>query len=143
MKSLNRLAISLFAMFAAAGLLVMCGMLVWSFQVGKDFTGRYETATFHRTFWGCFLVCSGLYLLGCIGLGLKLKLRMAMLGGTAALAAGFALIIFVVPLVDFEGWTGATAYTLIAIEFIGALIVLALAGIKRVLQKIRTRQFPT
>jgi hypothetical protein len=32
------------------------------------------------------------------------------------------------PLVDFEGWTGATAYTLIAVVFAGAAVVLVTAG---------------
>jgi hypothetical protein len=142
MKNVNSVLISLFAIFIAAGLLVMCGMLVWSFHLAKDFSGGYEAVNFHRNFWLGFFVGAGFYLAGCLGLGVNLKLRMAMLGGAAALAAGFAMLILLMPFVDFEGWTGATAYTLITIEFIGAVIVLALVGTRRILQKFRMRLSP-
>lgn len=115
----------------------MGAKLVWSFQLAKDFTGRYETAKFHREFWYRFLAGSGLYLLGCAGLGGVLKLRAAIIAGVTALLVGIVILVSLMPFVDFEGWTGATTYTLVSVEFMGAVVILLLAGIKRLVQAVR------
>jgi hypothetical protein len=142
MKDLKWILIGISSLFVAVGLLVMCGMLVWSFHLAKDFTGRYESVAFRQYFWNWFFIGAVLCLMGCIGLSTTLDSRIAIRGGLAAFAVGIGLFILLMPFVDFEGWTGAAAYTLITVEFAGAAVVLLPAGIKRVWQKFRTRPSP-
>ncbi len=142
MKKIKRVLIGLFSVLVAVGLLVMCGMVAWSFHLAKDFTGRYETAAFHWQFWDRFFVGAGLSLVGCLGLSATLEARMAIRGGIIAFASGLALLILLMPFVDFEGWTGAATYTLTTVEFAGAAIVLLPAAIKRVWQTFRHRPSP-
>jgi hypothetical protein len=141
-KEVKRVLIGVSSVFVTVGLLVMCSMLVWSFHLAKDFTGHYGTADFHRHFWNYFHIGAGLCLLGCFGLSAIVESRMAMRGGIVAFAAGFGLLVTLMPFVDFEGWTGAAAYTLTAVEFAGAAIVFVPAVIKRVWQKFWTRASP-
>jgi hypothetical protein len=65
-----------------------------------------------------------------------------MRGGIASFAAGFGLLVILMPFVDFESWTGAAAYTMTAVEFTGAAVVLVPAALKRVWQKFRARDTP-
>jgi hypothetical protein len=120
----------------------MCSMLVWSFHLDKDFTGRYETHDFHWYFWNHFDFGAILWLLGCSGLSATLESRTAMRGGIAAFAAGFGLLVILMPFVNFEAWTGAAAYTLTTVEFAGSAVVFVPAVIKRAWRKHRSGRPP-
>jgi peptidoglycan/LPS O-acetylase OafA/YrhL len=140
MQDFKRILVGLFSLFVAVGLLAMFGMLVWSFHLAKDFTGRYETANFHRHFWNFFDIGAGLCLLGCLGLSAALKSRIAACAGVFAFVLSFVLLIVLMASVDFEGWTGAAAYMLITVVFVGGVLLLAGAGIKWLWGKFQTRQ---
>jgi hypothetical protein len=110
-------------------------MLFWSFHLAKDFTGRYETEIFRKHFWNLFFVGGYVCLLGCLGLGATIKSRAAIRIGIMVFGFGLALLILLMPFVDFEGWTGASAYTLIGIVFVGAIVLFILGGIQWLWQK--------
>jgi hypothetical protein len=137
MKNIKGILIVLFLLFAASGLLVMLGMLTWSFHLEKDFTGRYETPAFFRHFWNIFLGGAGFYLLGCLGLSAALETRAATRGGITALAATFVFLFLMIPNVDFEGWTGAAAYTLATVAFAGDTFLLVPVCVKWLWRKAR------
>jgi hypothetical protein len=140
MRDVKTILFSLSALLVAAGLLVMVGMLVWSFHLAKDFSGRYETAGFHRHFWSLFFFSAGLCLLGCLGISRPMKPRAAAHGGIATLVLGLVLLIALVPVVDFEGWTGAAAYMLAMVIFSSSALFFAAAVIKWLWLEFRTRQ---
>jgi hypothetical protein len=125
----------LFSLLNAIGLLIMFAMLFWSFHLAKDFTGQYETEIFRKHFWNLFFAGGYVCLLGCLGLGVSIKSRAAIRIGILAFGIGFALLILLMPFVDFEGWTGASAYTLIGIVFVGAIVLFILGGVQWLWQK--------
>jgi hypothetical protein len=125
----------LFSALTVAGLLIMFVMLLWSFHLAKDFSGRYETQNFSKQFWSLFFAGGCLYLLGCLGLGAVTRSQAAIWTGIIAFASGVALTIFLMPLVDFEGWTGASAYALIGVLFAGAILLFISVGVKWLWQK--------
>jgi hypothetical protein len=131
MRVLRRLS----PLLLAVGLLIIFAVFFWSFRLAKDFTGRYETDSFHRHFWNLFSIGGCACLAGCLGLGATIKSRAAITMGIIALASGFGLTILLMPFVDFEGWTGASAYTLVGIVFAGAIVLLVLGGFRWLLQR--------
>jgi hypothetical protein len=125
----------LFSHLVVAGVLTMFAMLLWSFHLAKDFTGRYETEAFRKHFWNVFSAGGCVCLLGCFGLGATIESRAAMRTGILAFASGLALAILLMPFVDFEGWTGASAYMLIGIVVAGAIVLFILGGLQWLWQK--------
>jgi hypothetical protein len=113
-------------------------MLVWSFRLDKDFSGQYEADSFRRHFWSIFFVGAYVCLAGCFGLAANLKSRADVRIGIVTFASGLALTIFLMPFVDFEGWTGASAYTLIGIVLAGAIVFLVSGGVRWLWQKFST-----
>ena len=140
MTSTLRVLRGLFSLLVAAGLLIIFAMFFWSFHLAKDFTGRYETDGFHRHFWNLFFVGGCVCLLGCLGLGATIKLRASVKLGIIALGSGFGLTVVLMPFVDSEGWTGASAYTLVGVIFAGAIVLLVFGGFRWLLLKFWSSQ---
>jgi hypothetical protein len=142
MTSTRRVLKGLFSLLAAVGLLIPFAMFFWSFRLAKDFTGRIETNSFHRHFWNLFFIGGWVCLAGCLGLGATIKSRATIKMGIIALASGFGLTILLMPFVDFEGWTGASAYMLVGIVFAGAIVFLILGYFRWLLQRFWTSREP-
>jgi hypothetical protein len=135
MTSARHVLRGLFSLLAAVGLLIILAMFFWSFRLDKDFTGRYETASFHRHFWNLFFIGGCVCLAGWVGLGATIKSSATIKMGIIALASGFGLTILLMPFVDFEGWSGGSAYTLVGIVFAGAIVLLVFGGFRWLLQR--------
>jgi hypothetical protein len=142
MTSTWRVLRGLFSLLVAVGLLIIFAMFFWSFRLAKDFTGRFETDSFRRHFWNLFFIGGCVCLAGCLGLGATIKSRATIKIGIIALASGFGLTILLMPFVDFEGWTGASAYTLVGIVFAGAIVLLVLGCFRWLLQRFRASRNP-
>lgn len=141
MRDRRRSLLSLFSLLTAAGLLIMLGLVIWSFRLDKDFSRQY-TEAFSHNFWRGFFGGAGASLLGCLGFSVTLKSRTVILAGIVAVGIGFALFFFLIPSTDFESWSGATAYSLIFVVLMGSAILLISAALRWSWRKRRLRSRP-
>lgn len=118
----------------AAGLAVMVAMLIWSFRLAGDFSGRYESTAFRQRFWSIFFRGEALAFVGCLGLSATLPFRIAIKAGLWTLGVSSVLLFFVLfglfPLVNFHDWTGASAFTIGEAAFCGGAAMAVIGSLR-------------
>lgn len=126
----------------AAGLAVMVAMLIWSFRLTGDFSGRYESTDFHQRFWSMFYRGEELAFVGCLGLSVTLPFRIAIRAGLWTLGVSSVLLFMVlfglVPLVNFHDWTGASAFTIGESAFCGGAAMAVIGSLRLGRRKLST-----
>ncbi len=116
----------------------LAGMLIWAHRLDADFSARYQCCTqeaaaaFHTSFWWRFSVAEKLGFVGCLGLAVTLAGKSVIKLGTWTMVAGplLWLINFVVFRADWEGWSGATAYTMAVAVFCAGTSLLVIGGLR-------------
>jgi hypothetical protein len=116
----------------------LIGMLIWAYRLDADFSARYQCCTqdaaaaFHASFWWRFSMAEKLGFAGCLGLAVTLADKSVLkLGAWMVVASPFLwLINFLVLRADWEGWSGATAYTMAIASFCAGASVLAVGGMR-------------
>lgn len=94
MTKTRRVLNSLWVALIAAGLAVMVAMLIWSYPLAGDFSGRYASAEFHQHFWSIFFRGEALAFVGCLGLSVTLPFGIAIRAGLWTLGLSSAFLAF-------------------------------------------------
>jgi hypothetical protein len=122
----------------AGSISFLVGMQVWAYRLDADFSARYQCCTqeavaaFHGLFWWRISMAEKLGFAGCLGLGVTLTGKNAIKFGAAAVLGGpvLWLINFMAFGADWEGWSGAVAYTTAIAVFCAGLCLLAIGGVR-------------
>jgi len=116
----------------------MVGVLIWAYRLDADFSARYQCCTqeaaaaFHTSFWWRFSVAEKLGFAGCLGLGVTLTAKNVIKLGAGTVVASplLWLLNFLAFGADWEGWSGAMAYTTTIAVFCAGLCLLAIGGVR-------------
>jgi hypothetical protein len=127
----------------AVGASLMVGMLLWSYRLDADFSGRYECCTqqaeadFDRWFWTKFFVGGTLALTGCLALSAVAPISTAVKAGLVAFGIGIVGVFFTLS-TNMHDWTGASAFTLSGIVFCCSAALLIVGGCRFGWAKLRS-----
>src|SRR2546430_38176 len=122
----------------------MIRMLIWSYDLDRDFSGRYICCTqqdvvhFQQEFWARFSVGAKLALAGCLAVSLAVSSRAGLKAGCRTLLAGLLMFLFALFSSNFHGWSGASAYGLTFVILAGGALLSAVAGLRLGWGKLRT-----
>jgi hypothetical protein len=116
----------------------LVGMLIWAYRLDADFSARYQCCTqetvraFHDSFWSRISLAEKLGVAGCLGLAVTLTGKNVMKLGAGMLVASpvLWLINFLTLQADWEGWSGAMAYTVVFAVFCAGGSLLAIGGLR-------------
>jgi hypothetical protein len=116
----------------------LVSMLIWAYRLDADFSARYQCCTqeaaaaFHDSFWWRISMAEKLGFTGCLGLGVTLKSKNVIkLGAGTMVASPFLwLITFLAFGADWEGWSGAMAYSSAIALLCAGFCLLALGGVR-------------